>query len=43
MIGSQIGDQGGKTTEPFGGSALLLFAIIWTASGRRLDATLTDL
>jgi hypothetical protein len=43
MIGSQIGDQSGKTTEPFDGSALLLFAIIWNASVRRLDGTLTDL
>ena len=43
MIGSQIGDQSGKTTEPFGGSALWLFAIIWNASVRRLDGTLTDL
>jgi len=43
MIRSQIGDQSGKTTEPFGGSALWLFAIIWNASVQCLDDTLTDL
>ena len=43
MIGSQIGNQSGETTEPFGGSALWLFAIIGNGSVRRLDGTLTDL
>jgi len=43
MIGSRNQRLEGETTEPFAVFALRLFAIIWNASVRRLDGTLTDL
>jgi len=43
MIGSRNQRLKSEPSEPFGVFALRLFAIIWNASVRRLDGTLTDL